>query len=84
MRNHFANVARNMNNYVAASTRNYHHGRFYSPRHDRVNYLPMYNRPSIVNSGLSGFIASGLNAVGMPRSVVNMGYRFGYFFDSYA
>ncbi|CAF4590062.1 unnamed protein product [Rotaria sp. Silwood1] len=81
MRNHFHNVARNMNNYVAASRHHYHQRRFYPPMHDRVHYSPAYQSPSIMNSGLSGIIAHGLNLIGMPPNIINMGYRFGYFFD---
>ncbi len=74
---HFNNVARNMNNYVVAS---YHRNRV----RDQRNYLLMYQKPSLVTSGLSGLMAYGLQAVGMPANVVKFGYRFGSFLDNNA
>jgi hypothetical protein len=79
MLNHFQKVARNMNHYVAASSYNHHR-----LVHDRRNYDAEYRGPSIFNSGLHGLFASGLNAIGMPPKVVNLGYRIGYFIDNNA
>ncbi len=47
-------------------------------------YLAIYQRPSLMNSGLGGLMAYGLYAIGMPANVVRFGYRFGYFLDSNA
>jgi hypothetical protein len=73
---HYHNVARKMNNYVAASA--YH---FYSGR-DRVPmgvYQPaFYSGPTLGNR-----FANGLNAVGLSGSVVNLGYRFGELINGY-
>ncbi|CAF3435279.1 unnamed protein product [Rotaria socialis] len=80
-RHHFLNVARNMNNYVTAANHHYYRRQYYQSIHDRVNYLTMYQRPALVNAGLSGLFAYGLNYIGMSPSVVNFGYRVGYFFD---
>jgi hypothetical protein len=77
---HFNNVARSMNNYVIASSYNYHWNR----TRDQRNYLLMHQTPSLVTSGLSGVLAYGLHAVGMPANVVKFGYHFGSFLDNNA
>ncbi len=61
MLNHYNKVARDMNNYIAASAQNYHR-----PARDRQNGFAMYRSPSIKDSGLSGLMVYGLNALGMP------------------
>lgn len=83
--NHFNNVARAMNNYVAVSTYNYYHPhQYHQSIRDQNVYLASYGRPGLLDSGLSGFLAYGLQAIGLPYGVVNFGYRLGYFFDRYA
>jgi len=83
--NHFYNVAAAMNNYVAVSAYNYYNqNQYFHTIRDQGNYLVTYERPSVLNSGLSSLFAYGLSAIGMPASVVNFGYRFGYFIDSNA
>jgi len=80
--NHFYNVARAMNNYVAVSAYNYYNQNpYYHNIRDQGNYLITYQRPSLLNSGLRNLLGYGLNAIGMPSNVVNFGYRFGYFID---
>ncbi|CAF1477659.1 unnamed protein product [Rotaria magnacalcarata] len=82
-RHHFLNVARSMNNYVIASSHHYYQRQYYRSMQDRVNYLTMHRRPALADVGLSGLFAYGLNYIGMPPSVVNFGYRVGYFFDTW-
>jgi hypothetical protein len=77
---HFNNVARNMNNYLIASSYNYYRNQ----SRDQRNYFIMYERPSLMNSGLSGLMAYGLSYIGLPANVVNVGYRFGAFLDNNA
>ena len=82
MYNHFMHVANEMNNYVAASSQRYYQQQRYRPRHDRASYLPVYQRPSLAHAGgVGGLFAYGLYALGLPTSVVHLGYRFGYFID---
>jgi len=76
MLQHFHRVARDMNNYVAASAYNYYN----QPRRDRG--LVMYQASPSTSGGLGGLIAYGLYSIGMPSSIVTYGYRLGYFFDS--
>ncbi|CAF0796957.1 unnamed protein product [Rotaria sordida] len=83
-RNHFLNVARNMNNYIAASSQRYLRRPYYSPMRDRANFLSIYNEPLTTNFGLSGLIAYGLGGIGMLPNMINMGYYFGYFFNTRA
>lgn len=83
--NHFYNVARAMNHYVAVSAYNYYQPHYYYPSvRDQGGYMNSYGRPSVMDSGLSGLFAYGLQAIGLPRSIVNFGYRFGYFLDTHA
>lgn len=82
--NHFNRVAMDMNNYLIASTYRYYQNQHYRSIRDRRNGLMMYQRPSVFQTGLGGLLAYGFHAVGLPSSVVQMGYRFGYFLDSNA
>jgi hypothetical protein len=82
--NHFHNVARAMNNYVAVSAFNYNRNLYHRSIPDQGNYLIMYGKPSLMNSGLSGLLAYGLHTIGMPTTIINYGYRLGRFFDVYA
>jgi hypothetical protein len=83
--NHFYNVARAMNNYVAASAYNYYHpNQYYQSVRDQGNYMAEYQRPSLGDFSLSGLLAYGLQAIGLPANVVNFGYRMGYMVDIFA
>lgn len=82
--NHFNRVAMAMNNYLVASTYRYYQNQHYRSIRDRRHGLMAYGKPSFNQSGLGGLFAYGLQSVGLPSSVVQVGYRFGYFLDSYA
>jgi len=59
----------------------YHYqNQYYRSARDRAQF-GAYRRQPLWYSGLSGMFAYGLNAIGMPPNIVNMGYRFGYFVD---
>lgn len=83
-RQHFLRVARQMNNYVAVTSHYYYRTPYYPHYNDRANFLSTYQTPSLTTGGLGGLLAYGLGAIGMPTSVVNFGYRIGYFLDSYS
>jgi hypothetical protein len=83
-RNHFHKVASDMNNYVAMSAYYYYQNQYSRSIRNQRDYLAMYPRPSLMNSGLGSLMAYGLYAIGMPENVVRFGYRFGYFLDSNA
>ncbi|CAF1485397.1 unnamed protein product [Adineta steineri] len=71
-----------MNNYVANSSYNYYQSSYFPNFRDRRYTFFMTQRPTIMNAGLSGLLAYGLQSIGMPQTVVNLGYRFGYFIDA--
>lgn len=81
---HFHRVAMDMNNYLIESTYRYYQNQHYRSSRDRRHGLMMYQKPLFGQSGFGGLLAYGLHSVGLPSSVVQMGYRFGYFLDSYA
>ena len=82
MYNHFMRVSNEMHNYVAASTQHYYQQQRYRAVNDRANYLSAYQRPTVVNAGgVGGLFAYGLYALGLPTSIVHLGYRFGYYID---
>jgi hypothetical protein len=81
MLNHFFNVARNMNNYIVATSYYQHQNRYFQNGRDAGYSMPMYQSPSLLTSGLSSLFAYGLQTIGMPSNVVNFGYRLGYFID---
>ena len=81
MLNHFLKVAHDMHNYAAATSHYYYTNQYYQSIRDRGNVLAMYQRPSIFESGFSGLMAYGLQAIGMPAKIVNLAYRIGYFID---
>ncbi len=76
---HFNNVARNMNNYALASTDNY-----YQSTSDQRNYLFMYEKPLLMNSGLGDVMSYSLQALGIPANIVQFIYNFGSFLDNNA
>ena len=84
MFNHFLRVARNMNNYVAAASHGYHQSRRHAALRDRGNYWSMYARPSPLQAGAGGLLAYGLHAIGLPTSLVYLGYRVGNYIDRIA
>lgn len=84
MLRHYQRVARDMNNYVAMSTYTYNQRRYVGTIRDRHNFLAAYQSPSPLTAGFGGLLAYGLGAMGAPASVVNFGYRFGYFMDTHA
>lgn len=67
--NHYRRVARNMNQYLAAPV---NYGYQYQRRDGAVSYASM---------GLGQRMANQLNGWGMPTGIVNLGYRFGHWFD---
>jgi hypothetical protein len=81
MFNHFSKVAAAMNNYVAASSRSYYQNQYYRNLADQRDFIVVNQRPPLFTSGLSGLIAYGLHTIGLPPTVVNFGYRIGYFLD---
>ena len=81
---HFNRVAMSMNNYLVASNHRYYQNQHYRAIHDRRNDYMLYQRPTLNQNGLGGFLAYGLNVVGLPTNVVRYGYRFGSFLDNNA
>jgi hypothetical protein len=73
-RAHFKRVARNMNNYVAASAYNFYPG--YDGVPMEVYQPTYYSYPSLGNH-----FADRLYSVGMPNGIVNLGYYIGGLFD---
>jgi hypothetical protein len=73
-----------MNNYVAMSSHYYYQRRRAPTIRDQRNFLAAYQQPPLNSSGFGGLLAYGLSAIGMPASIVNVGYRFGYFMDTHA
>lgn len=62
-----------MNNYVAASAYNYYSG---------LDGTPM-GQPYYASGGLGFSFANNLYTMGLPNSIVDMGFRFGQVLDGY-
>ena len=71
MSNHFMRVARNMNNYVAASAQ--------GALRDGGNDWPLFSQPPVLQLLMTGLLAYGLKSIRVPVSVVHFGYRLGHF-----